>query len=45
MPVHFTNTEMTGRRARAAQSLANAGADALLLFKQESMFYLTGYDT
>ena len=45
MPVHFSITEMTERRTAAARSLVNAGVDALLVFKQESMYYLTGYDT
>ena len=45
MPVHFERAELTGRVARATAALAAAGLDALLCFKQESMYWLTGYDT
>lgn len=45
MPIHFSPEEMAGRRQRAAVSIADARLDALLLFKQESMYWLTGYDT
>ncbi len=45
MPVHFTADEMADRRARAAARLRELGHDALLVFKQESMYWLTGYDT
>jgi Xaa-Pro dipeptidase len=45
MPVHFTPQEMSARRARAASALQARGLDGLLMFKQESMYYLTGYDT
>ena len=33
------------RRRRALAAMAARGLDALLLFKQESMYWLTGYDT
>ncbi len=36
---------MSDRRARAASAIGAAGLDALLVFKQESMYWLTGYDT
>ena len=45
MPVHFSPEEMQARRAAAAGAIEAAGLDALLMFKQESMYYLTGYDT
>ncbi|MDG2261611.1 MAG: Xaa-Pro peptidase family protein [Actinomycetota bacterium] len=45
MPVHFTEAEMADRRERAALAVRQAGLDALLMFKQESMYWLTGYDT
>ena len=45
MPVHFSAEEMSARRARAADAINSAGLDGLLIFKQESMYYLTGYDT
>lgn len=45
MPLHFSSDEMAGRRDRVQAELQNAGLDALLMFKQESMYWLTGYDT
>lgn len=45
MPLHFAPEEMADRRARAVAELRRQGMDALLMFRQESMFYLTGYDT
>jgi len=45
MPIHFTPEEMQARKDRAAAVIAGAGLDALLVFKQESMYWLTGYDT
>ncbi len=45
MAIHFTADELAGRRARAVAAMQEKGFDALLLFKQESMYYLTGYDT
>ncbi len=43
--LHFTETEFAERRARACRALRDQGLDALLMFRQESMYYLTGYDT
>ena len=45
MPVHFSPDEMADRKARAANAIADRKLDALLVFKQESMYWLTGYDT
>ncbi|MDF1734139.1 MAG: Xaa-Pro peptidase family protein [Minwuia sp.] len=45
MPLHFEPEEMADRRARACAVLQTQGMDALLMFRQESMYYLTGYDT
>lgn len=45
MPLHFTAEELAQRRARTCAKLTEAGLDGLLMFRQESMFYLTGYDT
>lgn len=45
MAIHFTADELAGRRTRAIAAMQDKGFDALLLFKQESMYYLTGYDT
>ncbi|MEO1709858.1 MAG: Xaa-Pro peptidase family protein [Pseudomonadota bacterium] len=43
--LHFTEAEFAERRAKAAAMLKERGLDALLMFRQESMYYLTGYDT
>ena len=45
MHIHFSEEEFAARRRAAAGAAAEAGFDGLLVFKQESMFYLTGYDT
>lgn len=45
MALHFSVQELAERRARACQGMAEAGLDGLLIFRQESMYYLTGYDT
>jgi Xaa-Pro dipeptidase len=45
MTVHFTPEEFAERRRRALEAMAARGLDGLLLFKQESMYWLTGYDT
>ena len=45
MAVHFSAGELAGRRAQAAAAMARRGLDGMLLFQQESMYYLTGYDT
>lgn len=45
MPLHFTVDELAARRANACKELSTRGLDALLMFRQESMYYLTGYDT
>jgi Xaa-Pro dipeptidase len=45
MALHFTHEEFAERRRRALAAIAARGLDALLLFKQESMHWLTGYDT
>jgi Xaa-Pro dipeptidase len=37
--------ELAARRAAAARAMAARGLDGLLLFRPESQFYLTGYDT
>ena len=43
--LHFDIDEFESRRAAAAGKLRSQGLDALLMFRQESMYYLTGYDT
>lgn len=45
MALHFTEDELAARRDKVCRDMAEAGLDALLLFRQESMYYLTGYDT
>ena len=45
MPLHFAPEEYAARRAKVCADLAEAGLQGLLMFRQESMFYLTGYDT
>ena len=45
MPLHFPVEELATRREAAAAEMARRGLDGLLVFRQESMYYLTGYDT
>ncbi len=45
MALHFSREEFAGRQARTIARLADAGLDGLLMFRQESMYYLTGYDS
>ena len=45
MSIHFTKEEFTERKEKAVKELKREGLDALLMFRQESMYWLTGYDT
>lgn len=45
MPLHFSRDELAARRAKAIEAMTARGLDAMLIFKPESQFYLTGYDT
>jgi Xaa-Pro dipeptidase len=45
MALHFESSEYEARRARAINQMAARGLDGLLIFQQESMYYLTGYDS
>ncbi len=45
MPVHFSVTEMQARLARLQGAMESRKLDGMLLFAQESMYWLTGYDT
>jgi Xaa-Pro dipeptidase len=45
MPLHFSREELAGRRQRAVEMMRQRGLSGLLIFRQESMYYLTGYDT
>lgn len=43
--LHFTHAEFKERQAKACAAIQADGLDGLLITKQESMYYLTGYDT
>jgi len=43
--LHVSEGELAERRARACGAMRAAGLDGLLCFRQESMYWLTGYDT
>ena len=45
MPLHFDSKEFGNRRNRLLEFMAGSELDGMLIFRQESMFYLTGYDT
>lgn len=45
MAVHFEKTEFNARMARLQDAMDEHGYEAMLLFAQESMYWLTGYDT
>lgn len=45
MALHFDEAEFASRRDRLAVAMADQKLDAILLFAQESMYWLTGYDT
>jgi Xaa-Pro dipeptidase len=45
MPIHFTPGEFEARRNTTIEAMVAEGLDGLLMFRQESMYYLTGYDT
>ena len=45
MALHFELSEFDARRERLMAKMAEEKLDALLLFAQESMYWLTGYDT
>ena len=45
MSIHFTVEELATRRKAVAEELVRRDLDGLLMFRQESMYYLTGYDT
>ncbi|MFK8253249.1 M24 family metallopeptidase [Ancylobacter terrae] len=45
MPLHFTPEELAERRAVTCAGLKARDLAGLLMFRQESMYYLTGYDT
>ncbi|MGQ2968070.1 MAG: M24 family metallopeptidase [Allorhizobium sp.] len=45
MALHFPESEFSARRARLMARMAEEKLDALLLFAQESMYWLTGFDS
>ena len=45
MALHFEPSEFDARRAALTEAMAARKIDAMLLFAQESMYWLTGYDT
>lgn len=45
MALHFSEAEYRDRIERTVKALGEQGLDGLLMFNQESMYYLTGYDT
>lgn len=45
MAIHFTPDELAQRRAATLAEMRRRGLDGLLMFRQESMYYLSGYDT
>ena len=45
MALHFTKEEFQKRKLDVLNSMKEQKLDALLMFRQESMYWLTGYDT
>ena len=45
MSLHFSKQEFEKRKLATLKSMKEQNLDALLMFRQESMFWLTGYDT
>jgi Xaa-Pro dipeptidase len=45
MALHFDDAEYAARRAALTRAMRARGLDGMLLFAQESMYWLTGYDT
>ncbi len=45
MALHFSTDEFSERQRRVCDALQRERLDGIVLFRQESMYYLTGYDT
>ena len=45
MALHFSDKEFSKRKLDILKSMKDQNLDALLMFRQESMYWLTGYDT
>ena len=45
MGLHFSKKEFSDRKKNVLKKMKEQNLDALLMFRQESMYWLTGYDT
>ncbi len=45
MGLHFSAEEFKNRKDKVIKLLKQEKLDAILMFRQESMYWLTGYDT
>ena len=45
MGLHFSKEEFASRKSKVLKSMKEQNIDALLMFRQESMYWFTGYDT
>ena len=45
MALHFSKQEFSERKRKVLQSMKEQNLDAILMFRQESMYWLTRYDT
>ena len=45
MGLHFSKEEFKSRKSKVLNLMKEQNIDALLMFRQESMYWLTGYDT
>ena len=45
MGLHFSKEEFSSRKLKVLKKMEEQNIDALLMFRQESMYWLTGYDT
>ena len=45
MALHFSDQEFSNRKNNTIESMKKLSLDAILIFRQESMYWLTGYDT
>ena len=45
MAIHFTKEEFSERKSKIIKELKKQSLDGLLMFRQESMYWLTGYDS
>lgn len=45
MTIYFSEAELAARRQKTCDAMISEGMDGMLIFRQETMYYLTGYDT